>query len=520
MKNKKKQRPLPPGARANPRIRWRSQKGGPPRAYAELRDLGGGQPALIAPGESLATTDPEIAESLLTRRLVELEEQRRNRVLLGIDPDADLAEMCIYHLGEKEVSGEYDDEWLEILATYLARAVAFFTRSQRATVKEPDPEPEPRNLATISVLDVRDYAKWLRAHPNGRGGTLGPQSRRHHLSALSGVFKRAISEGKLPVGSNPVAALMDKPTAPNSRTPWMEVDELALLLESARVIAEEDRSAGRRPPLSCVYELLATFLLTGARESEIRRLEIPDLDFESVTIDIRGTKTDGSDRTMPMHPQLRDILLPYIEGLGRTTGPLFTNDAGEPFGDWRKPLDAVSERAGFPRGMVRTRMFRTSYITHRLACIDQGAPIEPYRVAREVGHSSLTMIMRVYGRVQRRRIRMDEMAFRTDAIGPKLQERLHAVYSPPPRERAGAKANAELLARFFAATAKLTTAEVTAATGIPKPTVNRLRGGQASLQRRTRERIDAFLELVDSELPQPQPRERRLSNRQAAPIAA
>lgn len=306
---------------------------------------------------------------------------------------------------------------------------------------------------------------------------------------------------------------MDKPTAPTSRTQWLEVDELALLLESARVIVEEARSAGRRPPLACAYELLATFILTGGRENEIRRLEISDLDFDSHQIEIRGTKTEGSDRTIPMHPQLYEILLPYVQGLGRTTEYLFTNEAGEPFGDWRKTLDAISERAGFQRGRVRTRMFRTSYITHRLACIDQGAPIEPYKVAREVGHSSLTMIMKVYGRVQRRRVRMNELAFRIDAIGPKMHDRLQAVYSPPPRRRAGANDDADLLARFLAATAKLTTREITAATGIPKPTVNRLRAGQATLQGRTKERIKLFLDIADDEHPQPTPRERRLANR-------
>jgi hypothetical protein len=44
-------------------IRWRNQ-GGKLRAYAELRSLGGGRRALIPPGETRATTDPETAEIL------------------------------------------------------------------------------------------------------------------------------------------------------------------------------------------------------------------------------------------------------------------------------------------------------------------------------------------------------------------------------------------------------------------------------------------------------------------------
>jgi hypothetical protein len=41
------------GAKENVKVRWRNQ-GGKDRAYAVLRFLGGGQPALIPPGEKRA----------------------------------------------------------------------------------------------------------------------------------------------------------------------------------------------------------------------------------------------------------------------------------------------------------------------------------------------------------------------------------------------------------------------------------------------------------------------------------
>jgi integrase len=492
----KKNRRKPPGAKDIPRIRWRNQ-GGALRAYAELRDLGGGQPALIPPGEKRATTDPDVAEALLLRRLAELTKHRRNRVLLGVNPEADLTEFAVHHLRAKAESGEYDDQWLDTLETYLARAVAFFTRYQHARPHNREPVGMPRNLATISVPDIRAYDDWLKKEPNGRGGFLGPQSRRHHLNALSGVFRRAISEGVLPMGSNPVAALLEKPTAPKSQTAWLEVDELALLLESARTLVSA-QVAGGPLVLPCAYELLATFILTGAREGEIRRLQLSDLDFDSQTINIPGTKTEASNRTMPMHPQLREILLPYVQRLGLSSGYLFATGSGEPIRDWRSVLDTIAVRAGFPKGHVRTRVFRTSYITHRLACTDHGAPIDAYQVAREVGHSSLAMIMRVYGRVQRRRVRMEELAFRTDAVGSHLAARLEALYLPiVERERSRAKGESELIGQFLAAIAGMAPEDVAAATGIPRPTVNRLRAGyQRGLQVKTRTRIEEFLQAA------------------------
>jgi integrase len=432
--------PPTPGAKPHPRIAWRSQ-GGQLRAYAYLN---GGREGLIAPGETYATTDPVVAEALLNRRITELMERRRNKVLLRLDPDADLSDFCIHHLEEKEEAyrerraeeegfevSTWAEQWLAISETYLARAVAFFTIHQYATEGEELPEPQPRNLATIGVVDIRAYLGWLKTQPNGRGGYLGRASRRLHLTVLSGVFDRAISESKLPVGSNPVAALIEKPTAPRSKTTWLEVDELALLLESARTLREFGTTYGGRP-LECAYELLATFILTGAREDEIRRLRVNHIRFRDDTIHIPGTKTETSDRHIPMHPQLREILEPYVERLGRGSSDLlFKNASGEPIGDWRKTLDTIAARAGFKAGKIRTRVFRTSYITHRLACIDQGAYIEPYKVAREVGHKSMDTTLWIYGRIQRRRVRMEELAFRLSAIGPDLQDRLQALYVPP-----------------------------------------------------------------------------------------
>lgn len=487
-------KPRHPGVKENSPIRWRNQ-GGQLRAYADLRNRGGGRNALIPPGETRGTTDPEIAEHLLVQRMSNLLERRRAKVLLGLDPDADLAGFADHHLSAKAKSGEYSQQWLIISRTYLDRAIAYFTQHQYATETNAAPEARPRNLATISVVDVRGFVDWLETQPNGRGCVLGRASRRLHLSVLSGLFRRAISEGRLPIGSNPVSALIDKPRAPKSHTSWFEVSELALLLESARTLTDHWSATRQKGLPTFAYEFLATFILTGAREGEIRRLLVTHLDFDSLSIYIPGTKTDSSDRIIPMHPQLAEILLPHVQRLGRSDGLLFTTASGAAIGDWRKILDAIATRAGFPKGQIRTRVFRTSYITHRLACIDQGAPIDPYQVAREVGHSSLAMIMKVYGRVQRRRMRMEELAFRTEVIGPHLLPRLQALYSPPPpAERKGTAEAAELVQRFLAATARMTTGEISTATNIPKATVKRIQAGRrATIQGKTKSRMIDFL---------------------------
>lgn len=458
------------------RIYWRNQ-GGVLRAYADLRDLGGGQVALIAKGEKRATTDPVIAEELLRQRLNDLTEKRRNRVLLGIDPEADLESYVHRHLQLKAESGEYSEKWLTNSKTYLDRAVDFFTQHQHASDAEPDPDPRPRNLASISAQDVHAYTRWLKDQPNKRGGTHGKQTIRHHLHALSNVFKRAISEGKLSMGHNPVAAMMDKPTVPLSTTRLLEVEELTLLLESARTLPRG--GAGGRERLLCAYELVATFALTGLRENEARHLDIRDVDFGAACIDVRGTKTRGSVRTVPLHPQLADILHPYVQRLRRRSGPLFTGRKDGPFGTWTGTLDAIAARVGYAPGEVRTRRFRVSYATHRSTCDG----VDSNTVRLELGHGSLAMMERVYARAQRRSRRMGaEMAFRVDNLGPEHAEtvaKLRTGWEPSAGQAAQRR---ELVQRFLEAVKGMSAPQVEALTGISAQTVNRCRAGQDGAQ--------------------------------------
>ncbi len=418
------------GAKENARIFWRNQ-GGKQRAYADLRFLGGGQPALIPPGEKRATTDPEIAEQLLHQLLAKLTKRKAKKVRAAISPGPDLADFAIHHLEEQAASDNYDTEWLTDSEAHLALAVDYFTRWQHASVRHPEPLPQRRGLASIDVPDVRAFSEWLKSMPDQWGCQRPVASRRRILSALSNLFDRAITEGKLPGGTNPVAVQFNELNASSRETGWLSVGELALLLESARIIGCEAQAAGDPHSLPCVYELVATFILTGAREGEITRLQLRHLDFESRSIHIPDSKTGRVARSIPMHSQLREILLPYVQRLGRTSGHVFTATSGEPIYSWLGVLDVIATRAGFREGQIRPPVFRTSYIIHRLACMDQDVPIDPNRVAREVGYTSPSLRKKVLERVQYGRARMDELAFLPDAIGPHLSARLQTLHSPP-----------------------------------------------------------------------------------------
>lgn len=413
----------------HPWIRWRNQ-GGQFRAYAELRSMGGGRRALIPPGEKRATTDPEIAEKLLHQHMRELSERNKKKALLAIDPGPDLADVAIHYMEELAASNRYDAETLADWEACLSRVVDYFTRWQHASVRHPEPLPRRRSLASIGDSDVYALNEWLRSIPDPQGNQLTDASRRDHLRALSGVFGTAIIEGQLPMHGNPVSWLMSTISRRKRESEWLSVGELALLLESARTFVCEAQAGGSVLEPPCLYELIATFMLTGASRDEITRLQICHLDFESCTINIPDPETGRVDRSVPLHSQLHEILRPYVQRLGRTSGFVFTTASGEAIPRFLI-LELIAKRAGFEQGQIRTEVFRTSYIIHRLACTDQGSPIDPYTVAREVGYTSPDLVERVRERVQYGRPRMEELAFRPDMIGSHLSARRQVLYSSP-----------------------------------------------------------------------------------------
>lgn len=377
--------------------------------------------ALCPPGQSRGTTDETTAKRLALALVAEWEGAQVAAARLGLRPDNDLAGAGDEHIRALREAGR-SSSYINYTFRCLERALDFFdtVQAQMATTAVERRRCQgPRNLSTISVPDVRAYVRWLSTQGKGRrdrrGGGMGPGTIREHLAALSGVFSRAISDGRLPLGHNPVAALMDGPSAPKSTTDLLEPWECALLLESARTLSRAP--AGGGAPLDCAYELLAFYLYTGAREGEVGRAEIHDLHFDPSPafptgwIRIRGTKSENAERVVPMHPHHREILLAYLRRVGRAGGRLFINAADEPVGDWRKTLDRIAGRAGFEAGKVRTRRFRTSYATHRCTC--DGADANMVRL--ELGHSDLQLLANTYAKAQRRSERMgQEFTYRLD----------------------------------------------------------------------------------------------------------
>jgi integrase len=300
------------------------------------------------------------------------------------------------------------------------------------------PKRDPR---TIEPEDVREWAGYL-----ARAGRRKPGTVRHYLNALSGLFRRAQEGLFVAPEYNPVKALVEKPTANIAGdAKFFEVPEAALLLEAARILAERDRKNATEG----LYPIIATFLLTGGRKAEVLGLDVEDVSFDRKVIRFRPNKhrrlkTKTSHRTVPLWPQLREILQAYMFGgdQPRTAGLLFPSVSGERITNLRKSLDEMAKPCEMEAGEIRTRAFRHTYCSARLQTVERiikpgMRPEDPDawdyvevprdRVAREMGHGGTQLVARIYGHAPRLPYRADAVEYRVERHKEELGERLKAL---------------------------------------------------------------------------------------------
>lgn len=134
---------------------------------------------------------------------------------------------------------------------------------------------------------------------------------------------------------------------------------------------------------------LIVAVYTGARLSELERLDWHDVSFEEGQVHIRGRKTLQSDRMVPVHPRL----LRMLAGMRRVRGPLL---AAWP--NVRRDLALACKRAGVPR--VTPNDLRRTFASWLVQAGESS-----YVVSQLLGHSSSHMVERVYGRLAQQTLR-------------------------------------------------------------------------------------------------------------------
>lgn len=430
------------------------------RYYADVREFAAvldhgeksGRIALRAKGEKLATTDYEVAQVLFGRLLEQLRERTRTQVATGRWKPTPLKQYAARHLVEKAKAGKSVERWLQSVERHLNEAVAFFGADT--------------DVAAITTHDVARYVDHLaqldsgRKNADGTARKLSTASQRKYLNSLSNLYRRAISEGHVPPGANPVAALLDKPTAEEHEAAWLEVPDAALLLEACRTYQPDGTGPAEAIPGQMLHAIVATFLLTGGRTAEVLGLTVGDVSFERARVTFRThphrrLKTRTSRRSVPLWPQLREVLLPWLAHLQAEEerraaaeerpsrfGPdslLFPSvRTGGMVTDLRKALDAAAGRVGWSEGEIRSKMFRHTYCAARLQTATRmlrrdpasgrnkvrWIPVSRDEVARELGHGGTSLVARVYGHVGDHHHRSEVPEYRVEQHAEKLAPRL------------------------------------------------------------------------------------------------
>ena len=371
------------------------------RWYGDFRALGGKQMALIPPGRKLATTDNRVARALASAIEKELLHHQLTGIVTGRTKRITFADYAKEHWETKANLGkDLSDSHLNDLAKRLEVAGEFFGSST--------------HLDTIDGEIVRRYYQHLTVRDNGRDGVLSAATQRAYLSALGGMLEQARREGY--IDENPVRNLTVRPVVERSEAQFYEVGDVWRMLEAAR-----EYDAAR--PGSFMQPIIATLAYTGGRKSEVLGLDIADLDFDTAAVQgikgailvrpnrWRGLKTRGSERTVPMWPDLREILQAFV---GERDGLLFPSDSGGMRKDMRKALDQIGKMAGLPTGYVRTKAFRHTYGSMRIQTVDAGEPVAIYTVSRELGHRDTKMVEQTYGHLLSTRHRRSVVSYRPD----------------------------------------------------------------------------------------------------------
>ncbi|MGP9767240.1 tyrosine-type recombinase/integrase [Halomonas sp. AOP13-D3-9] len=177
---------------------------------------------------------------------------------------------------------------------------------------------------------------------------------------------------------------------------------------------EVQRIIDKVRPDYCNYYTVRFF--TGMRTGEVDGLKWKNVDFAKREILVRETlingeteytKTDGSQREIPMFGQVYDALKTQYAATGHLSQYVFCNQLGQPLDH-----NNVTKRVWYPLlkslGLTKRRPYQTR---HTAATLFLASGENPEWVARMLGHSSTEMLFKVYSRYVPNATRMDGSAF-------------------------------------------------------------------------------------------------------------
>ena len=255
-----------------------------------------------------------------------------------------------------------------------------------------------KHIGDITKADILAFRTKL-AKRKGRGATglVSPKTINSHMSILRMVLDEAAERFDF-------------------ETPYKNIKPLKLQKTHIEPFSlhEVQRIIDNVRPDYCNYYTVRFF--TGMRTGEVDGLKWKNVDFAKREILVRETlingeteytKTDGSQREIPMFGQVYDALKTQYSATGHMSQYVFCNQLGQPLDH-----NNVTKRVWYPLlktlGLTKRRPYQTR---HTAATLFLASGENPEWVARMLGHSSTEMLFKVYSRYVPNATRMDGSAF-------------------------------------------------------------------------------------------------------------
>jgi integrase len=352
---------------------------------------------------SLKTKDRKLAD----RRLKELKGQIG---CLTLTDDAKLG------------FGAVANRWLESIKHTLAEG----TITQREIrIKNLSPFFKGVPLRNITAAQCESWAI-------KRGAKLASQTFVHELETMRNVFSYALKHGLILTSP---ATTIKRPKVSNAKVVIPTREQFIKLVAQIR---QSDGRADSQRKSKAGADLVEFLAFSGARVGEARASAWADVKFENNMIWLHGTKSEGSDRLIPMPAALREFLLRLKkESPEPPQGKILKTDSA------KKCLATACEKLEFPK--FTHHDFRHFFAT---TCIESGVDIPT--ISRWLGHGDGgALAMRVYGHLQIehslamiKRVNFEQTA--KEAPQPKPEEtKTEKPSAPADNRRAVAKAKAK-----------------------------------------------------------------------------
>jgi integrase len=216
-----------------------------------------------------------------------------------------------------------------------------------------------------------------------RGAKLATQTFVHELETMRNVFGYALKHGLILTSP---ATTIKRPKVSHSKVVIPTREQFVKLVAQIR---RSDGRADSQRKSKAGADLIEFLAFSGARIGEARVSAWDDVKFQSNMIWLHGTKSEDSNRQIPMPAALREFLL-RLKGESSETpqGKILKTDSA------KKCLATACKKLDFTK--FTHHDFRHFFAT---TCIESGVDIPT--VSRWLGHSDGgALAMRVYGHLQ------------------------------------------------------------------------------------------------------------------------